>query len=159
MDQKEKEIKSKLRLDINRSLLGAAFTVFGLIVSLKTPLLRESILVPMQLTLSIPLLLSSIFARSKLAHTSMPQMWEDYGYATFLFAYSFLINVVGILLTSSVSIVCGLTFLIFSVVISWTYSFFEVKESKAKLFSRIKKELLFTLLIVLGGILPVLRVY
>jgi len=159
MIQKEKEIKSKSRLDINRTLLGVIFTVFALIISLNPSLLRESFLVPLQLTLAIPLLLASTFARSKLAYTKKPKMWEKYGFFTFLLGYSFLINIIGIILSASISLYIGLAFLIFNILTSVTYSIFEIVEDKTKIKSRIKKDLLFSIILLFGGILPSIRFY
>jgi hypothetical protein len=158
VDQKEKEIKSKSRLDINRTLLGVIFTVFALIISLKPSLFKESLFVPFELTLAVPLLLSSIFARSKLAFTKRPEMWEKYGFYTFLLGYSFLLNVLGILLSNSISLTIGIAFFLFNIITSIIYSYLEVTENRAKLSSRIKKDCLFTLLILVGGILPSLRI-
>nr|MBA4405582.1 hypothetical protein [Nanoarchaeum sp.] len=159
MEQKEKELKSKLRLDINRSLLAVCFTVFALIISINPSLFKQSFLVPIQLTLAIPLLLSSMFARSKLAYTTRPKLWDKYGFFTFLVGYSFLINVLGILLSISIGLKFGLTFLIFNMTMSLIYSTFEIIEHKSKLVSRIKKDLLFIILLLLGGILPSLGFY
>ena len=159
MNQQEKEVKAKLRLDINRSFLAISFTIFALIISLKPSLFRESFFVPTQLTIAIPLLLSSIFARSKLAHTTRPKMWEEYGFITFLIGYSFLINVLGILLAVSIGLRYCLIFLIFNIIISLTYSTFEIIENHSKLVSRIIKDSFFIILIILGGILPSLGLY
>lgn len=159
MNQKDRELKSKLRLDVNRTLIAIAFTVFALIISLNADLLRQSFWVPLQLTLSIPLLLSSIFARSKLAHTKLVDMWEDYGFFTFLVGYSFLLNVLGILLAVSIGKFFGILFLVFNILVSVFYSYLEIVEEKKKLLSRIEKDTLFIILLVVGGILPSLWVY
>ncbi len=159
MHQKEKEVKAKVRLDINRTLLAIAFTVFGIIVSINPGLFRESILVPLQMTLAIPLFLSSIFARSKLAYSRMPKMWDDYGYVTFLMGYAFLMNVLGILLSMVISLKLSLIFFIFNFVASFSYSVLSVAESKEGIFPRVKKDLLFYAILVFGGILPVLGFY
>ena len=140
MNNREKELKSKLRLDINRTLLTISFTIFALIISLNLELFKESPWVPIQLTLSIPLLLSSIFSRSKLAHAKKPKLWEEYGFFTFMFGYAFLINVVGILLSIAINPIFGLIFLFFNLFMAILYSVFEVIENKSKIFSRIKKD-------------------
>lgn len=69
MNQKDSEIKSGSRLNINLYLLSITFTVFTLIISINPTLLKESTACTLQLTLCVPLLISSIFARSKLALT------------------------------------------------------------------------------------------
>jgi len=159
MNQKEKVVKAKLRLNINNTLLTVSFTIFALIVTLNPPLLKSSFIIPLQLTLSIPLLLTSIFARSKLAYANKPEMWNEYGFFTFLIGYAFLINVVGILLSISINPKFGLIFLSFNLVMAISYSIFEIIEKKEKLASRIKKDLFFAALLLFGGILPSLGFY
>lgn len=159
MNQKEKEVKSKLRLDVNRTLLAISFTVFALIISINPSLLKNSLIVSLQLTISIPLFLSSIFARSKLAHAKEINLWENYGFVTFLVGYAFLINVVGNLLSISAGIFLGLAFFGVNMVLPIVYSCIEVKENKYKFWSRFRKDFIFILLIVLGGVLPSLGIY
>lgn len=149
------QVKAKFRFDTNLTLLLVAFTVFTLLLTISPDLLRNQFFLPIEITLSIPLLIGSIFARSKLAwaknHT---KAWEDYGFITFLLAYTFLINSIGILLSSSVNLIVGLTFFIFCFLMAISYSFFEIIESKEKIWSRIRKDLFFGLLIFIGGVLP-----
>lgn len=159
MNKKMQEMKSKLRLDINRSLLAICFTIFALVITLNPRLFRESALVPLQLILSIPLLLSSTFARSKLAYSKKPVMWDEYAYVTFLIAYAFMINVIGILLSSVISTKLGIIFLGFNILVSFVYSGFELFEDRSKLASRMRKDLFFAVLIIIGGILPSLGYY
>jgi hypothetical protein len=159
MVQDKNEIKAKLRIDINRSLLAVCFTVFALIISLKPALLHQSVFVPLQLTLAVPLLISSIFARSRLAVIKHSSVLESYGYLTFIISYAFLVNVLGILLADAVGPGFGLTFLIFNVFISATYSAVEISAEHKKLPSRIRKDIFFLLLIFFGGILPAIGVY
>ena len=159
MDQKEKEVKAKLRLDVNRTLLGIIFTIFALIISLNPSLFQSSIWVPLQLTLAIPLLISSIFARSKLAHTNRIKIWENYGCSTFVSAYSFLINILGILISTSIGLNFSLIFIVVNILSALLYSTLEVIENKSKLKSRIKKDLFFIIILILGGILPILGIY
>lgn len=159
MNQKEKEIKSKLRLDINRTLLAVSFTVFALIISINPSILQDSFLISLQLTFSIPLFLSSIFARSKLAYTKKSKMWESYGFIAFLLGYAFLINVIGNLISISAGYLFSLFFFGANIILPIIYSSFEVVEDKHKLWSRIKKDFLFIIILVIGGILPVINFY
>jgi len=154
MEHEEKKTKAQLRLSINQSLLAITFTVFALTISLKPSLLKESLFVPTQLTVAIPLLFSSLFARSKLPFAKHPRMWEEYGYFTFLIGYSFLINVLGTLLTVSIGKPSGIIFFVANILISVAYSCLEIAEDRSKLFSRIRKDLFFATILFLGGILP-----
>ena len=149
-----RDIKANYRFNINLRLLTVSFTVFALIITLKNSLFQESFLIPMQLVLTIPLLMSSIFARSKLVYTKNTKAWEEFGFLTFLTAYAFLINVVGLLLSLSMGVVFGLIFLIFNIFMSIIYSIFEIIEDNSKIILRVKKDLFFALLLLIGGIIP-----
>jgi hypothetical protein len=159
MYKKINEIKSKLRLDINRSLLAVTFTIFVLIISLNPSLFKESIWMLLQLVIAIPLLLSSMFARSNLATAKKPKLWEKYGYFTFLISYSFLINVIAILISMVIGLAIGLIFLGLNVIVSITYSIIATREDKTKIISRIKKDLLFIAILLFGGVLPSIGFY
>jgi hypothetical protein len=159
--QKENEIqvKSKLRIDINRSLLSVCFSLFVFIIAINSKILQNNIIVASELTIAIPILLSSIFARSKLAYTQRTEMWNNFGYITFTIGYAFLINVVGILLSSLVTLYVGLLFFGLNILMSLIYSTFEIIEDKSRLSSRFYKDLFFILLIIIFGILPSIGVY
>lgn len=159
MSNKINEIKSSARLNINLYFLSIVFTVFALIVSIKPDLLKESFIITVQLTFSIPLLISSIFARSKLAHTDRPKLWEDYGYFLFILAHAFLINTLGILIALLVDKDIAVAFLTFNILSAAVYSMFEIIEKPSKLRPRIIKDLYFAALIIIGGVLPSLGVY
>lgn len=155
----QNEVRAKFRNDINRSLLSVCFTIFALMVSLKPALLHQTFFIPLQLTIAIPLLISSIFARSRLALIKKSSILEGYGYITFISSYAFIINVIGLLLANVVGLGYGITFLIANIVTSITYSVVEVLSERKKLQSRIRKDLFFALLILIGGILPSLGWY
>lgn len=159
MSSKINEIKSNARLNINLYFLSIVFTVFALIVSIKPDLLKESLIITVQLTFSIPLLISSIFARSKLAYTDKLQLWEEYGYFIFVLSHAFLINTLGILIALLVDKDIAIAFLVFNIVSAAIYSIFEIIEKPSKLRTRIIKDLYFAILIIVGGILPSLGVY
>ena len=151
--------KAKLRLDINRTLLAICFTLFTFIVAISPSLLKDNILIALQLTLAIPLLTSSLFSRSKITYAKNKKVWDRYGFITFLIAYSFLINIVGIFLSTITTIEIGLTFFGINIFLALIYSVIDVSEDKNKLKSRIIKDLSFILLIIFLGILPSLGFY
>lgn len=162
MDKKEDktfETKAKLRLAINQTLLAVCFTLFTFIVAVNSSLLKENILVAIQLTLAIPLLTSSLFARSNLPYAENKKVWNNYGFITFLIAYGFLINLVGILLSTITTFRIGMVFFGANIFLALMYSSLEIYENRAKLKSRFIKDLAFILLIVFLGILPSLGVY
>jgi len=150
--------QSEVRMYINLYLLTVCFTIFALIVSLNSTLLNN-FLFSIQLVSCIPLFFSSILARSKLGMVKRPELWDIYGHSTFLLGYSFLINVVGILFASAGNPNTGIIFLIINICCALFYSAVEMFEDSKKVTSRLRKDLFFILVIIVGGILPALRVY
>ncbi len=148
----------EVRMYINLYLLTVCFTIFALIVSLNSALLNN-FLFSIQLVASIPLFFSSILARSKLGYVRKERMWEVYGHFTFLLAYAFLMNVVGILFSSAQNANTGLIFLGINIVCALVYSLVELIEDGSQMRSRLLKDVLFIAVIFFGGILPVLQVY
>ena len=104
------QLKAKSKLEVDLYLLAIAFTLFTFIIAINPALVRNNVFLSLQLTLAIPLLISSIFARTKQGYSEKPATWEFYGFITFILAYAFLINVVGILLSTLVSIQIGIIF-------------------------------------------------
>jgi hypothetical protein len=152
----EIQTKAKAKSEINLWLLAIAFTLFTFIISVNPALVKNNIWLSLQLTLTIPLLSSSTFARTRQMHTKQPVAWDRYGFITFIVAYSFLVNVVGILLSTLVSKNIGLIFWGVNILLAITYSAIEVVEDRAKFSSRLTKDGFFILIIVLAGCLPAL---
>ena len=153
------EFKNKFRMDINRSLLAIAFTLFGLMVSLKPAILSNIPLIAIQLTIAVPLLLSSTFGRSRLHTAKNKRIWEEYCFVTFLLGYSLLINVLGILLTLVIGLQFGILFFAVNILVSIIYSSVEIFEDRSRLLQRTLKDLSFFFLILIGGILPSMGIY
>ena len=159
---KEEEInkfKSDKRTSINLSFLGICFSLFTFIIAINSKILQNNFLLAVELTLAIPFFLSSVFARTKLAHTIKPKMWDNFGFITFMTGYSFLLSVVGILLSSLVSVKVGMIFFTLNIIMALIYSTLEIVENSKKLKSRFSKDLFFIALIVIFGILPSLNVW
>ena len=151
--------KSKSRLAINLTLLGVCFTIFALIISLNPDLLKNNVLLAVQLTLAIPLLITSIFARTTLGYTKKPKIWNKFGFVTFMLAYSFLVNVIGLLLDNLINFKIAILFYGVNIFLAFTYSYMEIKGDDYKIKRRIKKDLIFISILLIGGILPSLGVY
>jgi hypothetical protein len=68
--EKNEGIKTKatLRLIFKRTLLAICFSIFTFVVAINPTLLRENILLTIQLTLTLPLLTSSIFSGEKITY-------------------------------------------------------------------------------------------
>lgn len=153
------KLKAESRTVINLRLLGISFTLFTFIAAISPFLLKENILLSLQLTIAIPLLITSIFARKKLAYTKKTELWNKYGFITSTIALAFLLNVVGIFLSVLVGKNVSLIFYASNILIAILYSLFEIYENKSLIKSRICKDLLFILILIILGILPALGIY
>ncbi len=154
-----RQLKAKSKSDINLWLLAITFTLFTFIIAVNPSLVKNNVFLSLQLTLAIPFLSSSIFARTRLGYSEQPATWDLYGFITFILAYGFLVNVVGILLSTLVSTTIGLIFWIVNMLSALCYSLLEVIEDKAKTRSRFYKDIVFILIILLAGIFPVFGLY
>ncbi len=152
-------MNDKLKLDLNRNLLGITFTMFVLILTLELRLLTESILIPLQLTIAIPLFLSSSFARVTKNNSRKKEIWNSYAFITFIIGYSFLINVIGLLLSNALNPMLGLIFFLINILTAIIYSTLKFVEEESIIKTRIMKDCLFILILILGGILPSLGYY
>jgi hypothetical protein len=147
-------LKARVKLDVNLWLLAITFTIFTFIVSLNPMFVLSNAFLSLQLTLAIPLLSSSIFARNRQSYGGKSTLWEIYGFLTFLLAYSFLINVIGILLATLISLNTAAIFWGANIASALIYSSLEVLEGESTLWSRMWKDGLFISIIFGGGLIP-----
>lgn len=147
--------KAESKLNVNLWLLGISFTLFTFIIAVNPNLLRDNIFLSLQLTLAIPFLMTSIFARTKLMHVeNNHRVWDIYGFITFIMAYGFLINVVGIFLSTLIGITTGMIFFGANIIFAMVYSIVEVRSCREGVFSKILKDSLFMILVLLLGVMP-----
>ena len=96
-----------------------------------------------------------MFSRTKLGYTAKKGIgWEQYGFITFMLAYGFLINAIGILLSTLVAIKLGMIFFGANIISVFGYSVMEMLEDHASLWGRLRKDSLFIGALIVGGILP-----
>ncbi|MFT4261606.1 MAG: hypothetical protein ACMXX9_04205 [Candidatus Woesearchaeota archaeon] len=145
------EIKTKI--DINRSLLAVTFTIFVLIITLDANLLKENIYLTIQLPATIPLLIVSIFSRSKVSGSRKPHLWEGLSYIGFIVGYSFLINIIGIILFDKVSMLASTIFFLINIITEAIYSAISILDG-TDIKKRLLKDIIFFSIIFFGGIIP-----
>lgn len=153
------QIKEDNRIRINVTLLGICFTLFTFLIAFNPPILKENIFLTLQLVCSIPLFMTSLLARTKASYTLGKSRWTNFGFITYIFAYAFLINVVGIFLISFISLLAGITFFGFNIVLALIYSALEISYDKSRLKERFFKDFIFILILVILGILPAIGFY
>jgi hypothetical protein len=149
--------RSSSRVGINTTFLGICFSLFTFIVAINSEILKDNLLLTLELTVAIPLFLGSIFARNRLAYTKKPIIWNNLGGTMFNLGYGFLISVIGMLISSLVSIKISMLFFLLNLIITLTYSFFAYTEEKNN--SRIIKDSFFLAITFIFGVLPSLGVW
>ena len=148
--------KADFRVLINVTLLGICFTIFTFIVAIRPQLLTQNVFLTLQLACSIPFMTSSALARSKQGYTIRENKWDTFGYVTFILGYTFLINVVGLLLSYLISFNVGLIYFCVNAGLAVTYSAVDVSYDRHRLKGRAIKVVIFILLLVILGVLPAL---
>lgn len=151
------QIKTSTRTQLNTALLGISFTVFALIVGLRPNLLQDTA-ISLQLVMAIPFIISSMLARLRLTDSPTERRWDLFAFGGFILAYSFLINSMGILLASLVSITAAMAFFAVNILSALVYSAIEVSYNRKDLLERIVKDGIFIAIVVLLGIIPSLHV-
>ncbi|GEM_PF-5052012 len=148
--------KSNDRILMNTSLIVVAFTAFALIVTLQSQIFVAHNILAMQLVLAIPLLLTSTMANSKLAYTKHETHWETLAWATFIFGYGFLLNVLGILIALLIGLFPASLFFLVTIILTFLYSAVEISYNRNALSRRLTRDLIFILVLFIFGILPIL---
>jgi len=147
--------KSSSRIQLNTSLLGIVIGIFFLTINLRQELLLPKI-VATQLVLSIPLLLTSILAYSKMGYRKATDQWNILGWTTFNIAFAFILNVIGIMLANVISWTTSFTFFAVSWILVIIYSIADYIEDKSVLKEKLIKDSLFILIQIILGIFVIL---
>lgn len=163
MEEEEIEksrITAQIHANTNITLVFISFTVFAFVITVNSQILKDDYLLALQLTLAIPFLISSLFARAKLAISKMNiKRFDNFGYICYVIGYTFLINSMGILLADFVAVTVSMIFFMVNIAMALIYSLILTLTKGSKVKSRLAKDLFFILLILAGGLLPSLGYY
>jgi hypothetical protein len=151
--------KESNRIRINTSLLGICFTLFTFLIAFNPDLLKNNFFITVQLVCAIPLIMTSLFSRTKAVYSRGKNRWRNLSFLTFLISYSFMLNVVGIFLTLFVSIPIGILFFATNITLALIYSGVQISYDSSKLKERFIKDFVFVLILILLGIFPGLNFY
>ncbi|MCX6816234.1 MAG: hypothetical protein NT120_05295 [Candidatus Aenigmarchaeota archaeon] len=151
------ESKVPLDLTIDTALLMVAFVVLMLIATVSPSLFERSYMMAIEIALSIPFLASSAFVRVKMMGMPESAVLDRFSYVTFIIGYALIINTIGIMLSITVSSFVSILFLAMNVAIALAYSTALVTDHMEMAKQRFGRDLLFTIIIVVLGILMVIR--
>jgi hypothetical protein len=149
--------KSSSKLAVNVRLIGVAFMIFVFIITMR-PQIFDKQIIAFQLILSIPFLLTSALSFSKLSYTQQAKQWDFLSWVTFLIGYTFLLNVVGIIVAVFLSRVMAMVFFVVNWILSLTYSYVDVYPNKKLYRKDVFKNAFFILLQIVLGVLPALGI-
>ncbi len=154
--------KGETRLTLNARMMGINFTIFILLISINSSILRVDQFLTMQLILSMPFLYTSSLARSRMSYTSHPvqeQRWDILGWLTFLIGYTFTLDCIGLLTAHYVAPYLAIVFFVANWILSISYALIEIWNDPKYWTERVVKESAFIVLQVFFGLLPALGLY
>lgn len=147
--------KTASRLAINSTMTSTLFFILTLVWALNPK--KFSILMISELVLAIPLLYTSSFAYSKLGYWKIKHRWGEFGWITNTTGNIFVLNVIG-LMTAGVYLEVAYLYFGLTIVLMGAYYFMHVVFEKRQLKIRIMKFIYFLILIICGGIIPVILI-
>jgi hypothetical protein len=151
------ERKSSSKLAVNVRLIGVAFVIFVFIITMR-PQIFDKQIIAFQLILSIPFLLTSALSFSKLYYTQHSKQWDFLSWVTFLIGYTFLLNIVGIIVAFFISKWMAIIFFIVNWLLSLIYSYVDVYPDSKLPNKDVFKNAFFVLLQIMLGVLPALGI-
>lgn len=139
-------------------LLSTAIFAFFTTINLRKEFLFQPLLLA-QLVLSMPLLLTSTLAYAKLGYREKIAAWALLGWVTFELGYAFLLNVIGILMATAISLPLAIVFFAASCCLALVYSIVDaVSTPGGYTTERLAKDLLFIVIQLTLGLLVALKV-
>lgn len=148
--------KVNTRLIINSMLLGAVVSMFFLVASLQKDILAENHLLALQMVLAVPFFVTACIASAYNGEKSNEGAWYNFGWLTFIIAYAFTLNSIGIIISSITSILIGIIFFATSITLTLIYTLFLVVLENRKLKERLLKDFVFIAIQVLFGVIVIL---
>ena len=148
--------KAITRVTINSFMVGSLFFILTLIWTMNPEKFSSWVII--QLVLAIPLLFVSSLAYSKIGYWKETKLWDRFGWFTNNLGNIFVLNVVG-LITSTLFQTLSLIYFGLTISLMLIYSIINIYYLPDQFSSKLFKFLFFVVVMILGGILPVLGVY
>ena len=145
--------KASAKVTINSFMMGSLFFILTLIWSLNPEKFSLSIIT--QLVLAIPLLFISSLAYSKIGYWKEVKLWDYLGWFTNNLGNIFILNVIG-LMTSKLYLSLAWIYFSLIVMLMVIYSWINFVYSPYALREKAFKLIFFLVVLLLGGILPLL---
>lgn len=153
-DDEQRLKRSPLYVTSDARFLGITITIFILILTVKSELL-SSWLIATQLILSIPLWISALISQSKIVDSQSLSKYYTLSKFSSGIALAFIYNVIGLLTVKYIFVSTGLIFFALFAVYQLYNTIYHIKIGKT---SRTFRDILLLLILILGGVLPALRI-
>jgi hypothetical protein len=159
MLDEQRKFKADTRNVIDIALLSICITLFGLVSTLKPEMIATNPLFILQLVLAVPLFMCGLLVRIKEVAYSDSLRWTKLGAGTFLLAYGFFINSIGLLLAFTTATYISMVFFAVNTLLTLIRAGIVVSYNSSKLRSRIFREIVQFAIVLFLGILPALGIY
>ncbi|MEK6898677.1 MAG: hypothetical protein AABW79_01105 [Nanoarchaeota archaeon] len=156
---RQKVTKSESHVEVNLALLALVFTIFTLLITIKPSVLQQDNFLVIQLVLTIPLFMTSTLARLQLITLGQAKRLKDLAHVSFLVAYSFLINVIGILLNIFTSYQISLLFFAVNIFMALIYSLVLANHSKEHFWKKLGEDAYFFVSLLVLGIFHIMGIW
>ena len=143
--------KAHSRITINSFMMGSLFFILTLVWSLNPS--KFSFWIFAQIVMAIPLLYVSSLAYSKVSYWKEVRLWDMLGWFTNNTGNIFILNIVG-LMTGSLYIKLALVYFGLIIILMFTYSVINLIYKPSDLKEKLFKFFYFLLILIAGGILP-----
>jgi hypothetical protein len=154
-----KETKSSTRININSMLVGVAATVLFIVISFNPKILQENFWLSLQLVLIIPFLIISSLAYSKLGYKKEQKKWNLVAWVCFIIGYSFMINVIAILISIIGLVFIGATLITINLILHYIYAAMDHRYGDGSIREEFMKYAILTVLNVVLGLLVIFSSY
>jgi hypothetical protein len=146
--------KAEARLHINSFLMGGLLTVLALILTFSPE--KFSVIVIGQIVLAIPLILFASLSYAKIGYERNHKIWDNFGWITTNIGYLLFLNATGLILSAFSFVILTWFYFALLILLSVLYYTLNIISQPGTLKEHLSKLLLFLIIIVLGGILPIL---
>jgi len=151
----ENPAKADARLHINSFLIGCLLTVLTLIWTLNPE--KIDLIIISQLVLAIPLIFFASLSFSKIGYKKDHKLWDSFGWYTNNIGYLLFLNAVGLMVAFFSFRILALVYFGLVILLSSSYYIINIISQPGTLKEHLSKLILFILILVLLGVVPIIR--
>jgi len=142
------------RLHINSFLMGSIFTVLTIIWAFNSDKITNTTII--QMVLSIPLVFFASLSYAKVGYNRSHKVWYRFGWLTNNIGYLLFLNATGLMVATFSSLIIAFVYFGLLIFLSCTYYILNIISQPGTLKEHLSKLIIFLIVIILGGILPII---